>query len=145
MAERGSIEWKEKISRSRRGKRGGVFIGDLNPTKRPEVRKKMSDVMKNLWTQEPYRTKWLDASKKLKSKTPLEHFRMMGKRSRLHENQVASKLEGLIFQPNEVCDRIVVRDGQVFFIEIKKNGKKLSEKQELFASIVGDKFQVLYS
>jgi len=69
-----------------------------------------------------------------------------GKRSRHFENEVAAKLQGEhIFKPNEICDRIVVRNGEVFFIEIKQLGKKLTEKQRLFQRIVGDKYQVIRS
>jgi hypothetical protein len=145
MVKRGSAEWKQKVSNGRKGKRGGIFPGDANPSKRLEVRQKISDILKNLWKQEPYRTRWLNSLERFNSTVPLEHYQMMGKRSRLHENEVAAKLTGLVFQPNEVCDRIIIRDGQVFFIEIKRHGQKLTEKQGLFQSIVKDRFQILYS
>jgi len=49
------------------------------------------------------------------------HQAEAGKRSRLFENKIATKLEGEhIFKPNEVCDRIVIRDAEVFFVEIKQ-------------------------
>jgi len=69
-----------------------------------------------------------------------------GKRSRIFENEIAAKLEGdHVFKPNEVCDRIVVRDGEVFFVEIKRSEKRLTQKQKTFQEIVGEKYQVVRS
>lgn len=74
------------------------------------------------------------------------HYRDMGRKSRLHENKVAAKLKAdYIFKPNEVCDRIVIRNGAIFFVEIKQPGRKLTEKQAIFQHIVGGNFQVVYS
>lgn len=69
-----------------------------------------------------------------------------GKQSRLHENAVASRLQGdFIFKPNEVCDRIVVQDGKVFFVEIKQVGQKLRPKQQLFSDIVKNMYRIVYA
>jgi len=69
-----------------------------------------------------------------------------GKKSRLFENRIADSLQGdHIFKPNEICDRIVVRNGEVFFVEIKQSGRELTEKQKLFKDIVGEKYQVVHS
>jgi len=67
-----------------------------------------------------------------------------GRNSRKYENMVASKLKGdYIFMPNEICDRIVVRNGAIFFVEIKRKGEKLRPKQELFKSIVKEKYEIV--
>ena len=78
-------------------------------------------------------------ARKLRSPTPKEKLAEMGRRSRLHENMVAKQLQKdfeHLFLPNEVCDRIGVKDGKLFFIEIKQNGCRLTEKQQTFQSLV---------
>ena len=78
-------------------------------------------------------------------KNPHQHSDA-GKKSRIFENEIASKLQGdYIFHPNEVCDRIVVRNGEVFFVEIKQPKRKLTAKQRIFKDIVGNKYQVIRS
>lgn len=48
------------------------------------------------------------------------HFSVMGCKSRAYENKIAKQIQAdLVFKPQEVCDRIVVRQGQIGFIEIK--------------------------
>ena len=69
-----------------------------------------------------------------------------GRNSRKDENLVASKIEAdHVFLPSEVCDRIVIRNGEIFFVEIKKNGQKLRPKQELFRSIAEEKYEVIFA
>ncbi len=69
-----------------------------------------------------------------------------GRNSRKHENLVASKLEAdQVFMPSEICDRIVVRNGDIFFVEIKRKGQKLRPKQELFRSIAKEKYEVKFA
>ncbi len=71
--------------------------------------------------------------------------RKMGLKSREYENMVASKLKYKnIFLPQSVCDRIVVENGRVIFIEIKHKGEKLREKQKEFKSLVGERYRVIY-
>lgn len=71
--------------------------------------------------------------------------REMGLKSREHENKVAKRLcYKNIFLPQSVCDRIVVEDGEIIFIEIKQKGQKLRKEQERFKSLVGNKYRVIY-
>ena len=68
---------------------------------------------------------------------------MMGKLSRIHENKVASNLPYKeVFLPQEICDRITIKDGKILFIEIKQKGQILSEKQEKFRSLVGNNYRI---
>ena len=43
-----------------------------------------------------------------------------------------------IFSPTVVCDRIGIRNNQVFFIEFKKSGQKLRENQERIKKLVNN-------
>lgn len=122
---------------------GGRFIGETNPAKRPEVRKKISEGLKR------YASSLSPEERRKRFGVgcyDLEHLRRMGKNSRKHENEVASRLQGdFIFKPNEVCDRIVVRNGKIFFVEIKQHGQKLRPKQKLFSDIVKNRYQIVYA
>ena len=65
--------------------------------------------------------------------------------SRIRENQVAATIVAdMVYLPSEVCDRIVVRDGKIFFVEIKKPGDKLREKQREFSELVGSQYEIMY-
>ncbi|MDO8434247.1 MAG: hypothetical protein Q7S58_17745 [Candidatus Binatus sp.] len=41
-----------------------------------------------------------------------------------------------VFSPTVVCDRIAVKDGQVFFVEFKRRGQKLRRAQQTIADLV---------
>jgi len=76
----------------------------------------------------------------------LGHYSKMGKFSRFYENKAAKQLNSSfekVWQPNEICDRIAIKNGRVFFIEIKTGDRSLSPKQEEFRRIVKSKFIVL--
>jgi len=66
-----------------------------------------------------------------------------GKLSRIHENMVAKLLLSeydKMYYPQEVCDRIGIKNGEIFFIEIKQKGRKLTNKQEEFQKIANNRF-----
>ena len=73
-----------------------------------------------------------------------------GKKSRIWENAKAEEMKQTyteIFQPFVVCDRICVKNNQIVFVEIKKIGQKLSEKQQQFQKLcemLGYKYIVEY-
>ena len=48
-----------------------------------------------------------------------------------------------ILSPTVVCDRIGIKDGEVFFIEFKKPGQKLSPNQERIRALV-EKYIISY-
>ena len=75
--------------------------------------------------------------------------RKRGRKSREFENIIAERLKlenDYVFLPYEVCDRICIKDGSLFFVEIKQpkrvSGRgyeyfPLTEKQLLFRRLVG--------
>lgn len=70
--------------------------------------------------------------------------RRMGLNSRKYENQVAKEITcDEMFLPQEVCDRIIVIDGKVIFIEIKHPGEELKPNQKRFKELMGDSFQII--
>jgi len=96
--------------------------------------------------------KWEDPNYRKKVETELEKIRKTvdhskaGKKSRLFENEVAKTIQAdNIFLPQEICDRIVVRNGKIFFIEIKHKGERLRPKQSEFQEIAKDKYEILFS
>ena len=67
----------------------------------------------------------------------------MGKLSRIYENEVAKTLKyDKVFLPNEICDRVCVKNGQIFFVEIKHPNEKLRPKQEEFKNIVKEFYKI---
>ncbi|MDE1850300.1 MAG: hypothetical protein KGH54_00710 [Candidatus Micrarchaeota archaeon] len=48
-----------------------------------------------------------------------------------------------VFSPTIVCDRIAIKDGQVFFVEFKKAGQKLTENQEKIKNLANDNYCVV--
>ena len=75
-----------------------------------------------------------------------KHLSMMGKLSRKFENEMAEKIKGnydYMFLPQSVCDRICIKNGKIFFIEIKKGKDKLKEKQKEFKKLVGNKYIII--
>jgi len=71
--------------------------------------------------------------------------RRMGLESRKYENSVADTLKyKSMFLPNEVCDRIVIKNGKIIFIEIKHPGQELRPKQEQFKNLVGSAYKIIY-
>lgn len=78
-----------------------------------------------------------------------DHQRQAGRRSRVHENAVADRIRedyDHLFLPTEVCDRIGIKDGKIFFIEIKNGsgkGQKLKPRQELMQSFANESYVVI--
>jgi glutamine amidotransferase-like uncharacterized protein len=69
----------------------------------------------------------------------------VGKKSRLYENETAKTIQAnKIYLPCEVCDRIVVRNGKIFFVEIKHKGENLRPKQSEFQQIAKDQYEIMY-
>ena len=114
----------------------------------PACQKMHPKVVKNLmqYSKSPEERRIIieDAERKLVEKYPDIHSRA-GKLSRKFENEVAKTLEGdVIFLPQEICDRIAIRNGKVYFIEIKHTGQKLRPKQEQFRNIVKEQYEIVY-
>lgn len=69
-----------------------------------------------------------------------------GKLCRIYENEIANKIKSeydKLYYPSSVCDRIGVKDGKIFFIEIKQKGRRLSQKQQEFQKIAKNQFILL--
>jgi hypothetical protein len=72
-----------------------------------------------------------------------------GKHSRIYENEVLENHKNEFtenFHPNAVCDRIAVKNGEIYFIEVKRKegpGSELSEQQQKFRKIAKDKYLIL--
>lgn len=82
----------------------------------------------------------------LKTTQDKVHQSEAGKRSRIHENSVAAKIASQydhFYLPNEVCDRIGIRNGRIYFIEIKQKWSKLRPKQAEFQSAVGSSYIIV--
>jgi len=78
----------------------------------------------------------------------LGHYSKMGRLSRIRENVVARQLNKeyeKMWLPQEICDRIVIKDGKLFFIEIKRNKGELTENQRKFREIIGKNYIVIRS
>jgi len=48
-----------------------------------------------------------------------------------------------VFSPTVVCDKIAIKNNQVFIIEFKKPGQNLTENQEKIKNLV-DNYRVIY-
>lgn len=101
-------------------------------------RKANADKDKKAWQNPEYRKKQLENLRIARSKIDLS---AAGKKSRIHENNVASQIQSsydYFFQPFQVCDRIGIKDGKLCFIEIKGNGhgQKLTKEQANFKAII---------
>ncbi|MGE3341538.1 MAG: hypothetical protein AB7J46_06615 [Candidatus Altimarinota bacterium] len=63
------------------------------------------------------------------------------------EEKIADRLrkEGYqVFSPTVVCDRVVVKDGRVFFAEFKKTGQKLREGQQTIRDLMPESYLIIY-
>lgn len=111
----------------------------------PKVRQAISDGLKEKWKDPNYREKKLgqleDARKQINTSKA-------GRKSRLFENKIAETIKAdKVFLPQEVCDRIIVRDGKIIFVEIKRKDKRqqrLKPKQKEFKKIAKDSYEVIY-
>lgn len=119
--------------------------------------KKTKDI---LWTREmrekrseKLKERWKDPNERKVMLLGLERGRKnmnqseAGKKSRYYENKIAKTIVAdKVYLPNEVCDRIVVRDGEIFFIEIKRKGQRqrLRPKQKEFSEVAKEKYEILY-
>ena len=122
------------------GKKGYEKTKDILWSK--EVREKRTEKLKERWKDPKERKIMLEGGEK--GRKNMNHSDA-GKKSRYYENKIAKNIVAdKIYLPNEVCDRIVIRDGKVFFIEIKRKGQKLRPKQKEFKEIVKKKYEILY-
>lgn len=124
------------------GKKGNINSQKILHSE--EIRKRRSDKLKERWKDPKQKEIFLLALEKGRKKTNLSEA---GKKSRIYENEIAKTIKGdKIYLPCEVCDRIVIRNGEIFFIEIKRKGRgrKLRPKQEEFRKIAKDKYEVIY-
>ena len=105
---------------------------------------KLSLALKRKWKDPEYRKKHIETIIKINSNRTRENFSEMGKKSRIYENLVEQKIKSkfdLMFKPDEVCDRIGIKDNKIFFIEIKNiKNKRLTEKQREFKNIAGSTY-----
>jgi hypothetical protein len=94
------------------------------------------------WEDPNYRNKIEIKLKKIREN--VDHSKA-GKKSRLFENEIAKNIQAdRIFLPQEVCDRIVVRNGKIIFIEIKHKGERLRPKQSEFQELAKENYEILY-
>lgn len=49
-----------------------------------------------------------------------------------------------VYSPTVVCDRIAVKNGEVFFVEFKKRGQGLREGQKRISDLVGKMYLVIF-
>jgi hypothetical protein len=106
-----------------------------------EFRDAISNGLKNRW-KDPERKRINELH--LKEARKKINLSEAGKKSHLYENEIAKTIQAdKIYLPNEVCDRIVVRNGEIFFIEIKRKYQRLRPKQEEFRNIAKDKYEIL--
>lgn len=49
-----------------------------------------------------------------------------------------------VFSPTVVCDRIAVKDGQVWFVEFKKRGQELRPGQQRIRDLMATNYMVVY-
>ncbi len=71
-----------------------------------------------------------------------------GKKSRMYENKAIEHIMqdfDKMFLPYEVCDRIAVKNGEIYFIEVKKKNQRLRPKQDEFKNIAGSKYKVIFA
>ena len=99
------------------------------------------------WKNKDYRKKFRLSMRKSKAWSK-EHLSKMGKKSRERENRVIESIKDQyhkIFLPQEVCDRIAIKDGKIFFIEVKSLKQGLSPKQEIFKKLTKNRYIVIKS
>ena len=126
--------------------------GSKGGSKESDVRSfRLSEAMKRRWKDPRFRKIHLDRLRKYNISRTKESFIEMGKKSRFYENIVAERIRNsydFLFKPNEVCDRIGIKNGEMFFIEIKnllnKSNARLTKKQRLFRSIIKHNYLIEY-
>jgi len=127
---------KESIKAINKKKESGVCST-------PEFSQHVSDALKLKWQDPEYRNKCLKHLKNIDVNRS-----DAGKNSRLYENEIAKNIVAdKVYYPNEVCDRIVVRNGKIYFVEIKRKdtaGQRLKPKQIEFKEIAKDNYEVIY-
>ena len=109
----------------------------------PHFKEKVANAVKQTWANTKLRNKMLSNLRNCDSAIQARR----GSKSRNHENRVAKLLYkeyDQVFTPSAVCDRICIKNGRVFFIEIKQVGQQLRPKQEQFKQLVGNAFIIYY-
>lgn len=99
------------------------------------------------WANKEYREN-LQLSMRKSKAWSIEHLTKMGRMSRKRENDAINNVRSeydKIFLPQEVCDRIAVKDGKIFFIEVKDLKQELRSKQKEFKEISKDNYIVIRS
>jgi hypothetical protein len=126
---------------AKEGLKGAMTKSDLRNLK-------LSLALKKKWQDPNYRKQAIRTINKINSKMTKEDYSKLGKHSRFNENIVEQRIKGqfdLMFKPYEVCDRIGVKAGRIFFIEIKSShSKTLTEKQRTFKNIAGEQFLLFF-
>jgi len=121
--------------------------GALASNRNPEKRKKISKTMKKKWETEEYRKLFRKSMKNSKAWSK-EHLTKMGQMSRKRENAVIENIRSdydKIFLPQEICDRIAIKDGKMFFIEVKGPKQQLRPKQKEFKDIAKNRYVIIKS
>jgi len=126
--------------------------GSKGGSKQSDIRNsKLSEAMKNRWNNPDFQKKHLERLKKYNEKRTKASFAEMGRKSRFYENIVAERIKNsydILFKPNEICDRIGIRNGEIFFIEIKnrtnKSNASLTKNQRLFRNIIKERYLIEY-
>lgn len=106
------------------GRKGGKTFSIKRSIKR-------SESMKKRWKNSNFRKRMLEKLNKNRN----TNYSEMGKKSTYYENIKSKEIEkefDLMFKPNEVCDRICIKENKIIFIEIKGKNKALSHKQKVF-------------
>jgi hypothetical protein len=126
------------------GSKGGLRKSDIRNSK-------LSEAMRKRWNNPEFQKKHLERLRKYNEKRTKESFAEMGRKSRLYENIVAERIKksyDVLFKPNEICDRIGIKNGELFFIEIKNKTNKsnagLTKKQRLFKNITKERYLIEY-
>ncbi len=121
--------------------------GALASNKNKKKYEKSSKTMKEKWKDEEYRKVFKKSMRKTKAWSK-EHLTKMGQMSRKRENAVIENIRpdyDKIFLPQEVCDRIAIKDGKMFFIEVKGPRQQLRPKQKEFKEITKNRYIVIKS
>jgi hypothetical protein len=121
------------------GKKGAAVINNNSDIKRKAAITR--------WKSKEYREKFKKCMKGTRAWSK-EHLSEMGKRSRIRENSTIENIRcefDRIFLPQEACDRIAIKNGELFFIEVKDSKQKLTPKQKELKEIAKHNYIVIRS
>ena len=124
------------------GLKGRISQEVTNIRKSEFYSESVSRGLKEKWKDPKFRKKMEKILKDARSRVDLSEA---GKKSHYYENKIAKTIVAdKIYKPSEVCDRIVVRNSKIYFVEIKRKGQRLRKKQEEFSKIVGKQYEIIY-